>query len=115
MAIYSKSQDIYSLALVANRPVLARTGLHYFITYLLLLLLLLLVTYYYYYYYYYYYLLTITITITITYLLLGETGPLLKWDEGKKAVSAVDHSFLLPYRAHSGFALSIVTLRYSKS
>ena len=76
-AIYSKSQDIYPLALVANRQGLARTVLNYFTTYFLMYLLI--------------YLLAYFLTYLLTYLLLGETGPLLKRDQGRKAISAVVH------------------------
>ena len=39
---------------------------------------------------------------TIVTLFIRETGPLLKWDKGKKTVSVLVHSVLLPWRAKFG-------------
>ena len=44
-----------------------------------------------------------------------ETVPSLTSDMGKKTVSVLAHSFLLPQRANSEYILSIYPLRYSRS
>ena len=46
---------------------------------------------------------------------IRETMPLLSSDMGKKTVSVLAYSFLLPQRACLGYILSISRLRYSKS
>ena len=45
---------------------------------------------------------------------LRETVPLPSSDLGKKTVSVLAHSFLLPQRANSVYILSITPLRYSR-
>ena len=50
-------------------------------------------------------------------LILGfirETVPSLTSDMGKKTVSVLAHSFLLPYRSYSVNIFSITPLRYSR-
>ena len=48
-------------------------------------------------------------------LLSRETVPSLTSDMGKKTVSVLGHSFLLPQRANSGYILSICPLMHSRS
>ena len=50
-----------------------------------------------------------------TALLIRETVLSLTSDMGKKTVSVLAHSFLLPQRANLGYILSISPLRYSRS
>ena len=46
---------------------------------------------------------------------LREVVPSLTSDMGKKTVSVLPHTFLLPQRANLGYILSIYPLRYSRS
>ena len=45
---------------------------------------------------------------------IKETGPLLKWYEGKKTALVLVHLVLLPKPANVEFTISIVPLRYSQ-